>query len=217
MENQFYRNAGLALIIGSIMMLATMILHPVGGNIDHIIKISQIIIVSHSLAIASIPISLFGFWGLTKKLGSTNIFSLTAFITIVMGFFAAMMSAAVNGLALPFFLEDYAESTPQTLVTIQRILDYNFAVNKATTMIYIAASCMSVLFWSIAIMRDTAFPKWIGYFGILLGSSAVILLVSGFVFNDLHGLRIFVFSTVTWVLVIGYLMRKRIKESGKVN
>ena len=206
MENQFYRSAGLALIIGSFLIIVTMVFHPVGGDINHLIKISTAIIVTHGIAIASVPISLFGYWGLTKSLGSTNIFSLTAFITIALGLFAAALAATLNGLALPFFVGQFQEADADTINSIDLILHYGFALNQGTTLIYIVGNCVAVLLWSIAIVRATVFPKWVGIVGILIGSLAVILLFSGFVFSDLHGLRIFVFGSVTWVLIIAIML-----------
>jgi len=211
MENRFFKNSGLALIIGSIMMLMTMILHPVGGDIDHLIRISRIIIISHSLAIASIPISLYGFWGLTVKLGQKDIFSLIAFIVICMSLFAAMIAATVNGLAIPFFVDHFEGATSHTIEAIHPTLEYSFALNKATTMIYIVGNCFSVLLWSIVIVKQKSLPAWTGYLGLLLGLGAVLLLLSGFVFNDLHGLRIFVVGNVIWMILVAYTLIRRHK------
>ncbi|MEL7001506.1 MAG: hypothetical protein AAFN93_02095 [Bacteroidota bacterium] len=208
MEDQLYKNAGRALIIGSVLMVLTMILHPVGGDIHHLIRISQVIIISHSLAIASIPINFYGFWGLTTKLGKTDIFSLLAFIIMGMSLLGAMLAASINGLALPFFVDHYGEANADTINAIHPVLEYSFALNKAMTIIYIVGSCLSVSLWSMAIIKQKSLPVWIGYLGLSLGVIAVILLLSGFVFNDLHGLRIFVVGNVVWTILTAYSLIK---------
>ncbi len=76
------RSSGTALLLGSLLMIITMGLHPAGGSIEHLIRISPVIIITHSLAIVSIPFMLFGFWGLTKMLYGQPLLSTFAFIII---------------------------------------------------------------------------------------------------------------------------------------
>jgi len=58
-------------------------------------------------------------------------------------------------------------------------------------------------------------PKMDSYFGILIGTGAFVVLFSGYVLTDLHGFRIFIFGSVSWVLVIGYLLTR--SNSGAIN
>jgi len=207
MKNQFEKSAGFALILGSIMMIITMVLHPAGDLEDY-----YLIIGTHSLAILSIPVSLLGFWGLTKRLNSDNIFSMAAFIIMSVGLFAVMNAAVINGLAYPLFTKGYNEVSDEI---VSAILHYSFALNQAMTLVYIGASCLSILLWSVAILRNSKLPKWIGYFGILICIGAFVVLFSGYVLTDLHGFRIFIFGSVSWVLVIGYLLTR--SNSGAIN
>ena len=64
MENNFYKITGLSLTIGSFLAITTMIIHPAGGNIQHIIELSQPLQFTHALAIFCLPFILFGFYGL---------------------------------------------------------------------------------------------------------------------------------------------------------
>lgn len=214
MNNQFYKSSGIALILGSFLMIATMIFHPVGGGIDYLIKISTVILVTHGMAIASMPISIFGFWGLTKRLNHNNIFSLTAFITMVLGLLAAMLAATINGLALPFFVEEFQGADEETLNKVDLILHYGFALNQGTMLIYIVGTCVSVLLWSVQMISTTIFPKWLGIVGMVLSLTAIIALFSGFIFSDLHGLRIFIFGLITWIFISAYFL---IKTKGVAN
>lgn len=213
MNNQLIKYAGIALLLGSLLMVITMILHPAGGDFEHLLKIYRIIIVSHSLAIISIPVSLFGYWGLSQHLKAETALSTAAFMLICFGSFAVMCAAAVNGLALPFLIDRYREAGPELIDSLRPVLAYNYALNHAFDYIYIGSACAAVFVWSIAIVKTGEFPKWTGYWGILLGTAAVLLLLSGFVFVDLSGFRLFVIGVVSWTSVMGVLLLRHSSNS----
>jgi len=209
------RSSGAALLLGSLLMIITMGLHPAGGSIEHLIRISSLIIITHSLAIVSIPFMVLGFWGLTKRLYDQPLLSTFAFIIICMGMIAVMFAAAVNGLVLPLFLKYFKEPSPETINLIKPILMYNTSLNHAFDFIYIGAACAATTLWSIAILKTNELPKWIGYFGISLALLFIILLFTGFTLVDLTGFRIFIFGLVSWIMLTGYLIRRpSLKQSG---
>lgn len=211
MKNKIETSSGTALLVGSLLMVVTMSLHPVGGNFEHLLRISSAIIITHSIALVTVPMILFGFWGLTKRLNNNNVFSIAAFITISLGVFAAICALVTNGLALPLFLNNFRNSPPEVITSIKPILLYNIALNSAFDLIFIGAACGAVILWSFAILRTRQFPKWVGYFGIIAGLSAIIALVAGFVFVNLTGFRIFILCFVAWTAIIGFLLRKEEK------
>ncbi|NVJ46602.1 MAG: hypothetical protein HWE07_05720 [Cytophagia bacterium] len=208
MTNSFEKRAGLSLIIGALLMIITMTLHPVGGNIQQLLKITTIAIVSHSIAIFSIPFSVFGFWGITRKLGTQNPMSMLGFFTACIGLGGAVIAAALNGLALPFFVNRVAGSSEETLETASIIIKYGLSVNHAFDYIMIGGICTSFLIWSLVIIKKNQFPKWIAYLGLLLGLGFLALLFSGFVLVDLAGFRFFIFGIVIWILAAGIMLQK---------
>ena len=65
---------GAALIVGAVGMVVTMIFHPTGHDLlsqaEQIARRNELItVITHSLALASIPILIFGFSGLSRRLG----------------------------------------------------------------------------------------------------------------------------------------------------
>ncbi|AXT55423.1 hypothetical protein J8L88_05965 [Aquimarina sp. MMG015] len=208
MENYSYKSTGIALITGAILIIFTMILHPAGGNIEHIIKISQSIRITHSLAILSLPIVLFGFYGLTIALLDKWKLSILAFIIISFGLIAAMFAALVNGLTLPHYLNQYATKTEENLEVLQPIINYGFALNIPLDYIFIVACCIAILVYSIIILAENKYPKWIGNLGIFITIFAIIGGGTDFVFTSLTGFRIFTFSIAAWILSIGLLLFK---------
>ncbi len=208
MEKHFYKSSGISLITGSLLIITTMVLHPSGGNIEHIIKITKSIKITHALAIFSLPILLFGFYGLTVRLLDKWKFSKLAFIIIAFGLIAAMFAALFNGLTLPLFLGKYENSIVENADTLKMITNYGFAINKPLDYIFIVATCLAMSIYSILIIYLNKLPKWIGFFGVALIALALIGLLFGFVFTSLIGFQLFIFGIATWFLATGISLFK---------
>lgn len=206
METNFYKSTGLSLTIGSFLAIATMMLHPAGDNINHIIQVSTPIKITHALAIFCLPFILFGFYGLTIKLSNKWEASILAFIIMAFGLFAVMLAALFNGLALPYFLDQYSANLEQNMTTIKPIVNYGFAINKALDYVFIVSFCVVISIYSLIIINSKKLPRWIGYFGIVILFFAIIGATTNFVFTSLTGFRIFVFSMSGWILCTGILL-----------
>lgn len=206
METNFYKSTGFLLILGSILAIATMMLHPSGGSIEHIIKISKQLRLTHSLAICCLPFILFGFYGLTIKLLDQRKLSILAFIIIAFGLIAAMLAALFNGLVLPYFLSQYSDNLEENISALKPILNYGFAINMALDYVFIVAFCSAISIYALIIIRSQKLPKWIGYFGLVILLFALIGATTNFVFTSLMGFRIFVFSIAGWILPTGVLL-----------
>lgn len=212
MEINFHKSTGISLTIGSFLAITTMMLHPSGGNIEHIIQMSIPLKITHALAIFCLPFILFGFYGLTFKLSAKWKLSSLAFIIIAFGLFAAMLAALFNGLALPYFLGQYSENLEQDITTIKPIINYGFAINKALDYVFIISFCTAISIYSLIIIKSKKLPKWIGYFGIVILIFAIIGSSTNFVFTSLTGFRIFVFSIAGWILCSGISLIQSNKE-----
>lgn len=206
MEIQFYKSTGISLVVGSALAIIVMALHPSGGSIEHIIQIQTPILFTHALAICCLPFMLFGFYGLTHRLLDKHKLSMLAFIVSAFGLIAAMLAALFNGLVLPFFLNGYVDTLEENRTHIEPILKYGFAVNKAFDFVFITALCVSIAIYSLLILRTRMLPKWIGYLGIAIVVLAVTGAITGFVFTNLTGFRVFVFCIATWILSAGVLL-----------
>lgn len=193
-------------------MFATMILHPVGGDFEHLLAVSQMGIITHSLAIFSLPFSALGFVGLTQWLGSNRFFSRLGLAFMLLGLVAAMLAAAVNGLTLPFFIGDYAEADPAIIEAIHPILRYNMAFNHSFDYLLISAMFLSTFLWSIAIFRSGKLPRWVAFLGFAIVAIVLISAVSGVYFLDLHGFRMFVFGWLVWILSVGVALWRAEEE-----
>lgn len=209
MENQHERLWGIALLAGSFLMVVTMVLHPVGGSWEQLLRIARMAVIAHAIGILSLPISLMGYRGLSKRLKGDYFFAETGKLFITFALIAGMVAAALNGLALPIFIEQFRDATPEVLENVRIALRYGMSLNHAFDYIMIGGMCLAILCWSVAILRTKAFPVWLAYLGILLSGTAVILALTGFYFVDLHGFRIFIFGVVIWTVCAAVLMVRR--------
>lgn len=211
---QFIKNAGYALLTGCLLITVTMVLHPAGGNVETILKIKTLIMSTHALAVLSMPFCMMGFRGLTKLLGSERFLSFSAYAISVFGLIAAMCAGTVNGFVLPLFVQRYAGADTATVETIKPVLRYASSLNHGFDYIFIGAMCLSILFWSIVMLQVNKCSQWLAWLGIVIFVAAVAMLLGGFVFVDLYGFRVFVFSIVTWIIWAGVcLIRTREKNT----
>lgn len=208
MTSQVQKNAGIALIVFTTLMVFTMILHPVGGSVEYLQKVSNRIIITHAIAILSVPFGCMGFWGLTQKLGSDRFFSVAAFAMILFGLVAVLIAAATNGLVLPIFIQKYRDATPDLIESIRPILRYSFSVNTAFDYIYTGAFTLAMLFWSIVILNTRKLQVWIGWTGILLSLVAVGITLFGMSMASVQGFRFFASGIVAWILIAGIALVK---------
>lgn len=209
MNTSFEKKAGLSLLIFTVLLILTMGLHPAGGSVEHLIRITKVIVITHAIAILSLPFGWIGFWGLTRRLGTDNFWPMLAFAMISLGLIAVLIAASANGLIVPIFLQNYKDATPEAIESIRPVLRYSFAINGAFDYIYTFAFCLAILGWSITILRTGRLPKWLGWSGIVVAIAAAVIFTSGIAVHSLQGFRVFVTAIVVWVLMAGIALYKQ--------
>ncbi len=213
MDNNL-RSAGLSLLIGSFLMIVTMVLHPVGGDFEHLLAIVNMGIIAHAIALFSIPFVAYGYWGIMTRLKEAVFLSRVGFSFMSFGLIAVMIAATLNGLVLMQFVTSYAEADPQVIANLKPVFRYNHFFNLANDYIFMTAVGVSTLFWSIALIQTRKFPVWVGVLGIALVALAFLTVIAGHVYTDVSGFRIFIFGTTAWTMVMGwYLMRNSINNA----
>ena len=187
-----------------------MVLHPAGGSAGYLIRITNIIVITHSIALFSLPFGWIGFWGLTRKIGADHFGSMLAFFMISLGMVAVLIAGATNGLVLPIFLQHYKDATPEELAVIKPVMRYGFAVNQAFDYVYTVAFCLAVGCWSVAILLTRKLARWIGWLGIGVVLAVAAFFISGMgAPNSVQGLRIFISGIIVWILVVGIALIRR--------
>jgi hypothetical protein len=212
MEKQFKQSSGISLLVGCVLLILTMVLHPLGGSIEHILKIKKVIMISHSIALSCLPFIGFGFWGLSTLVQTKSRLSSLSFFIAAMALVAAMIAGTINGLTLPLFVSEasYASTDPATM---KAIVTYGKYINIPMDYIFIAAISFSIGLWSLLIIRTGNLSKWLGYYGLLTIACGFGGILLQFNFVNLFGFRVFIFGMVGWMVAVGLLLIRSAKAS----
>src|SRR5271169_1406269 len=107
------RRSAIALIAGSAGMIITMVSHPGGkispAEVDHV---ARMLIVVHSLALASIPVVFLGASGMSRWLGDRLAWA--GLVLYGLASIAVMNAAVCDGLLAPNLMKHIVSATPET-------------------------------------------------------------------------------------------------------
>ncbi len=195
---------GIALIAGSLAIVIVMAFHPTGHDI--ITGQAMLNKIVHSLVIATIPILIFGFLGFSHRVGMDKSTVQFAFITYVLGSFAVMCAAVINGLVAPTLLEDMISTDDVTRQTLRLILDDNGLLNAAFSKVFVVATSTSIICWSIAIFKKNTLSKITAIIGIVIGVLGIAGILSGHLRMNIHGFGLLILAQAVWNVLIGVLM-----------
>lgn len=202
------KQSGVLLIIFSVLLVCTMVLHPMGGSVEYLIHIRNAILVTHVIAIASLPMGWVGFWGLTRTIGSDRVLSLLAFAMASIGLLAALIAATTNGLILPIYLDNLKDLSPERIDPIKPVLRYGAAINHAFDHIYTFSFCGAIVCWCVGILVTRCLPVWLAWVGIVLSCAIMVVFAFGITQQDLSGLRWFITGIVGWTVTAGYVLSR---------
>jgi hypothetical protein len=207
------RLGGIALIVGAVCGMITMVLHPVTGpnpiTPAQFEKLAILMIGVHVLAIAGVPFSFLGALALARRLDSSSRLGLAGLVIYSLGLIAVVIAPALSGLVGTEILRRIIAGGPDGELW-RTLSEYNFLINQAFAKIFVVASCSAVALWSLAIIKRRAFPVALAMYGLLLGAGLIILLVSGGLSVDAHGFGLVIFSQAIWFVIAGiFLMRSK--------
>ncbi|MEP6955317.1 MAG: hypothetical protein ABI883_00710 [Chthoniobacterales bacterium] len=200
------RRGGIALIIGAISGIITMVLHPVsGGGGGHVVtpaqfeKLAALMTGVHVLAIAGIPFLFLGALALSRHLEMGGRLALAGLVIYSLGLVAVMIAPAMSGLVGTQILRK--TSAPGLGSEQWRLLmEYNFLINQAFAKIYVMSSCGAIGLWSFLIVKGRMLPLWLGVYGLFLAPAIVLAMSGGALALDVHGFGLIVFSQATWLI-----------------
>jgi len=201
-----YRKSGLALIAGSLGGLITMMLHPtardlmVPGEFDAVVRLNVAV---HSLALISVPVLFLGALGLTRYLGSPSRLSLAALVIYGYGCMAVMNAGAFSGFIAPGVLRQIAAASGGSQDAWRVALHYTGDLNQAFARMFVVASSVSVLLWSLDWMRFGRLGSALGMYGCLVGIVVPLALLTDHVRLNVHGFGAIVVVQSIWLITAG--------------
>ena len=201
------RRSAIALIAGSAGMIITMISHPGGkispAEVDHV---ARMLIVVHSLALASIPVIFLGAWGMSRRIGGPDRLAWAGLVLYAVASIAVMNAAVLDGLIAPNLIKQILSATPETRDGWRMMMNYNFQMNQAFARVYAVGSSLAVVLWSVSILRYRTLSRGVGIYGVVLGVVTVAGIFSGFLTPDRHGFGLLIFGQAIWFLMVAGMM-----------
>jgi len=204
------RLGGIALILGAIASVATMVFHPMHFSAiapaEAIAHQVRVLLAVHALALLSVPTVVFGFVGLTRCIGWERPGSLFAFIVYCLSAIAIMFAGIADGLINAALIQKMLSADEAARGLLRAALEYNFQLNQACAKVFVFGTALSIISWSIAIVRIGPFKRAIGVAGFFVGVAELAVLLSGRVRLDAHGFGLIIFLQAIWMVAVGVSM-----------
>jgi hypothetical protein len=211
------RLGGIALISGALVGIVTMAFHPTGHDLSapgRFESVAKLAVFVHMLAVASAPISFLGALALVQRLQAPDRLAVSALVVYGFGLFALIIAAAASGFVATSMARELAASSGAAKETWDVLLDSNHFVNQAFAKLFVVAASIAIVVWSIAIVKSRALGRAIGIYGIVLGPPTVVLLLSGHLRLDVHGMGAVVLTQSIWFVLVGASMCRGVANDG---
>jgi hypothetical protein len=211
------RTAGIALAVGSLLMVAFMMLHPrieAHGTTEFIAEVERQAIANgivHGSLIALLGLFVFGFTGLESRLGMSSAFGRAGLVAYVMGAIALAAAALINGFIVPEFVSRYQARPAEELLPMHDILALCRASNQVCSRMGVLAMSIAIVLWSIPLVGRRGLLRLTGVLGCIAGALPALALLSGHLPMNVHGVLAFVLAQAVWNLAIAFqLIRNRV-------
>jgi hypothetical protein len=204
------RLSGIALIAGSVGMIITMGLHPSGHVAPAQMEpMLRMLIAVHALALASVPVMFLGAWGLVRRRGmGADRMDIAGLVLYAFALIQVANAAVADGLVTPGVLRQMAASAGNAAAIDgwKMISHYNFFVNQGYAQVFVAASSVAILLWSVAMLRKRDLSQGLGIYGCVLGAITLLALLSGHLRLDTHGFGAVALGQSIWFIIAGSLL-----------
>ncbi len=198
--------SGLGLIAGSVGMIMTMSLHPTGHDLfvpGRLGAVALLTRATHGLALASLPAVFLGAMGLARRLGWNERASVAALVLYGFGLAAVMNAAVASGLVAPEIGRRIVEGDAVSGEVWRMAFRYNGLVNQGFATVFVVASSIAILLWSVVMVRRVALWRSVGIYGCIFGPLTVLAVLSGHVGLDVHGFGAIVLGQAIWYVIVG--------------
>lgn len=193
---------GWCLVANAVMGLVTMALHPTT------VADPALVLAVHALALAGVPVGLYGAWVLARRLGEGGPAAELAFAFYGLAAAATLMAATASGLLAPDVIARAAAAAGDTRAAEHAVVHYNHAVNQAFARVFVAASSVAILLWSAEMLRTRLFARAAGVVGCAVAALTLLGLFAGHLRMDVHGFGAVVLGQAIWLVMVGLELRR---------
>jgi urea transporter len=119
-----------------------------------------------------------------------------------------MCAAVINGLVAPILTRQLLTAEESEKQLLHLVLMNNGLLNQGFAKVFVVASCLSLIFWSVAIVKMSRFAQAIAVIGCLVGLLSLAAFFGGHLRLNVHGFGLFVFAQSLWTILLGvFLLR----------
>jgi hypothetical protein len=204
---------GAAIILSSVIAIAAISHHPSAGRThDGAVLLARIVAARdglhavHAVAILAAGGLLFGFLVFSLRRGIRDDAVLAGLVSYAIGTGAIIGAALIDGFLVPGLGARYATGSPaQIAVAVQLLWACGSAI-QVLTKLWLFASSLAVIAWSIGMLRGTALVRGLGIFG--LAASVLVIGLGGFggSISPHTFVAGIILGQTLWSVVVGTLM-----------
>lgn len=197
------RWSGILLIASSMFGVVVMAHHPTAhmvlsaGNPEAMARLNRIL---HGTAIAAMPLQFIGLLGLSRRLGE-SLWTRAALVTQAFGLVAGMGAAVASGLVATQVMLGTIQAGPSA--PSSPLLGYTGMWNQGFAAVYVVATAVSIILWSVAILRGKDLSKPCGWLGVLVGSAVLAWQLAAGQHLGIHQFGIIVLGEAVWLVWVG--------------
>jgi hypothetical protein len=208
------RMGGIALIVGTIGCVITLLIHPSGHDLfapGEFAHTAHLLVIAHALAIVSVAVLFLGALAIARHLASPDRLAIAALVVFGFACTAVISHATIDGFVGPAVLRKVIFEPPQVSDQWRVLLAYNDLLNQAFAQIFVVAWAMAIVLWSVSIVKSRLLAPAAGIYGFFVGAASVIAVVAG-VSGHAGAVHLVMLCQIIWFPIVGILMW-RLKES----
>ncbi len=204
-----YRGAGQCLLVGIVLPLLILGLHPTAHDLtaESGSRMATINHLVHGIAIAAQPLVLLGPLGLTQYLG----WSLTAagaFVVYCHNLVGTLFAALMSGFVASDIVVKLRGAEPSAQAGYQSLLDYTHVLNQAFARFSVLAAGIALVLWSVAILRSGKLSRLTAIVGCAVGAILGLGILLGQLPLNVGGILLATALQAVWLAMVALQLQR---------
>lgn len=199
------KNAGWMLIAGTIISFITMAMHPTAHlMLGDFATYAPRNVIAHGIALVAVPLTLVGYGAVARRLLPHAAASARlGHVGIAIAQGAVSIAAIASGLIATAMASRILASTGAEQDLARALLTYTGVVNQAFATVFVVGWSLAMTVWSVVIIRSGAFARWLGWYGLAVGATLLVVTALGRLRLDVHHFGLIVIAQGIWTLAVG--------------